>query len=99
MHDIWSMMKPIYDELVRNPPKDKQVCTCIKDVSYNDVLENLKLISESSLLTGNPNTDYNNEEILNHNDVYEWWNGNKQNLLKFHSAEGQADSYSSAIFI
>ena len=92
MQDLWTMMKPLYDELVRNPPKDKQLCPCIKDVKNNQVLKYLKWLGSEEHL------DYEISEVFDYNEIYDYWMDKlRPDFLKYY--EEKSDSYSAAMFI
>merc|ERR1711976_431688 len=38
-------VKKSYLELVKNPPTDKNICSCVKDVENNLILANVKFIA------------------------------------------------------
>ena len=45
MKEMWEMVKKSYLELVKNPPTDKNICSCVKDVENNLILANIKFIA------------------------------------------------------
>ena len=54
MQDMWSQMKPVYQELVKNPPTDKALCPCVKDVHNNGVFHNLQGMSLEQICHHHP---------------------------------------------
>ena len=92
MQDLWTMMKPYYDELVRNPPKNKQLCPCIKDVKNNQVLKYLQWIE-----SGGEKEDSEISEVINYNGIYDFWVDLRVDFLEYY--EEKSDAYSAAIFI
>jgi len=46
MHEIYSRASIMYNELVKNPPKNKQLCACANDVTANGILEEVVNIAK-----------------------------------------------------
>ena len=46
MSDVWAMMSPIFNDLVKNPPRDRNLCPCVKDHKNNGVMDWLDFISK-----------------------------------------------------
>ena len=59
MQDLWTMMKPMYDELVRNPPKNKELCPCIKDIENNQILKYMKWMATGNKHDGKEGNVFN----------------------------------------
>ena len=45
MKEMWEKVKKSYLELVKNPPTDKNICPCVKDVEHNMILANIEFIA------------------------------------------------------
>merc|ERR1712029_956095 len=38
---MWSIMQPVFEDLVKNPPSDPALCPCVKDAQKNGVIDEL----------------------------------------------------------
>jgi len=99
MQEMWANMKPMYDELVRNPPKNKQLCPCIKDVKNNQVWKYLEWMATGEGVTHDEEDEYLEAGYNSHNNnVYDYWmNSVRLDLLQYN--EEKSDLYSAAVFI
>jgi len=99
MQDLWALMKPFYDKLVANPPENKQLCPCIKDIENNKVLAYLKWMSKGKALVGDVNAINKGKkvEMFDGNSIYALWSEERIKLQEFHEAKD--GSYSAAIFL
>merc|ERR1712215_538690 len=46
MHEIYSRASKMYNELVKSPPENKQLCACANDVTGNGILEEVANIAK-----------------------------------------------------
>ena len=102
MQDMWSQMKPVYQELVKNPPTDKALCPCVKDVHNNGVFHNLQGMSQGkgSALIGDPDAEYVEMSSFNSTAVQNYWmNSWRTNLLRFYDDDVKVYNYGAAMFI
>lgn len=101
MQDLWALMKPIYDKLVANPPENRQLCPCIKDIENNKVLGYLKWMSKGKALIGDGDVNTIKKgkkvEMFDANSIYSLWSEERLKLQEFHEAKD--GSYSAAIFL
>jgi len=101
MQDLWALMKPIYDKLVANPPENRQLCPCIKDIENNKVLGYLKWMSKGKALIGDGDVNTIKKgkkvEMFDANSIYSLWSEERLKLQEFH--EAKYGSYSAAIFL
>ena len=102
MQETWEMIKPIYEGLKANPPKDKNVCSCVKDIQNNGVLEFLHFIAskirhpDAGYLLfkafQDPEVKQEGNEHIKNEAVWKIW---KKMMLEVHSE----DHYEAAVFL
>jgi hypothetical protein len=99
MQEMWTNMKPMYDKLVINPPKNKQLCPCVKDVKNNQVWKYLEWMASGEGVTHDEEDEYLEAGFNGHNNnVYDYWmNSVRLDLLQYN--EEKSDLYSAAVFI
>jgi len=102
MEDMWSQMKPVFDDLVKNPPKDKTLCLCVKDDKYNGVYQMLQTMSQGkgTALIGDPDAEFDEMEKYNSTAVQDFWiNDMRKELLGFYDKDSKDDIFGAALFV
>ena len=99
MQEMWTNMKPMYDELVKNPPKNKQLCPCVKDVKNNQVWKYLEWMASGEGVTHEEEDEYleYGYNASNNNVNNYWMNSVRLDLLQYN--DEKSDLYSAAVFI
>ena len=99
MQEMWTNMKPMYDELVKNPPKNKQLCPCVKDVKNNQVWKYLEWMASGEGVTHEEEDEYleSGYNASNNNVNNYWMNSVRLDLLQYN--DEKSDLYSAAVFI
>lgn len=102
MEDMWSQMKPVFDDLVKNPPKDKTLCPCVKDDRNNGVYQMLQNMSQGkgTALIGDPDAEFDEIVTYNSTAIQDFWiNNMKKELLGFYDKDSKDDIFGAALFV
>ena len=102
MIDMWIQVKAVYDKIVKNPPKDKNLCPCVNDHRNNGVLDASKVLIErkGSAIIGDPDAKSWSEEIYSPASIQDYWIGQmRQTFLDWYDPKLEVDTYGAAMFI
>ena len=100
MNDLWAMMKPTFDYLVKNPPSDKRLCPCVKDHNNNGVMDQIKIVAQKYPINGEVEP-----QVLNPKSIQEFWTRDQAIILNrkwfqaFYDDKFKNDTYSAAMFL
>merc|ERR1712212_477835 len=97
MNDLWAMMKPTFEYLVKNPPNDRNLCPCVKDHINNGVMFELKKIAYAV----NKGTGGKTEsEVLDPKAIHDFWTEEQRDLfLDFYDEKLKVDTYGATMFV
>jgi len=106
MNDKWALMSTMFKDLVKNPPRDRNLCPCVKDQN-NAVLDELKSITSSFYEGTDPNGKVGSG-VFDPQLIQDLWTGdqlvfsnyNRKRCMDYHTGEKQKlETYAGALFI
>jgi len=104
MQDMWSIMQPVFKDLVKNPPSDPALCPCVKDAQKNGVIDELHdmIRDKGSALIGDPDVEYEEGEVevFNSKSIQDYWmDVERKELVGAYDDEVKVDTYGAALFL